>query len=101
MSFSTFNDDSPQLYLGINRTMARSLGVDLNQVFETLETYLGSSCVNQFDQFNQNFQVRMQTGTDYRRRFEDIGNLYVVNRSGHMVPLGRCLTLAAFSGRTS
>jgi HAE1 family hydrophobic/amphiphilic exporter-1 len=47
--------------------------------------------VNLFNKFNQSFQVRMQADADYRRRFDDIGNLYVANRSGQLVPLGALL----------
>jgi HAE1 family hydrophobic/amphiphilic exporter-1 len=85
---TSFSADSPQLYLDINRTMAESLGVTVNDVFQTLQTYLGSTYVNQFNKFNQSFQVRMQAGANFRRRLNDIGDLYVANRSGEMVPLG-------------
>jgi hydrophobic/amphiphilic exporter-1 (mainly G- bacteria), HAE1 family len=89
--FSTFSSNSPQLYLDINRTMAKSLGVSLNDVFQTLQTYLGSEYINQFDKFNQNFQVRLQAGEEYRREIADIGNLYAANQDGQMVPLGSLL----------
>jgi HAE1 family hydrophobic/amphiphilic exporter-1 len=90
-AFSTFNANSPQLYLDVDRTMARSMGVNLNDLFQTLQTYLGSEYINQFDKFNQNFQVRLQAGEDYRRRIQDIGNLYAANETGEMVPLGAML----------
>ena len=63
---TTFNARSPQLQLRIDRTMAESLGVTMNDVFQTLETYLGSSYVNLFNKFNQSFQVRVQAEADYR-----------------------------------
>ena len=47
--------------------MAESLGVSINDVFQTLQTYLGSSYVNLFNKFNQSFQVRVQAEADYRR----------------------------------
>jgi HAE1 family hydrophobic/amphiphilic exporter-1 len=86
--FTTFSADSPQLYLNINRTMAQSLGVSMNDLFQTLQTYLGSSYVNQFNKYNQSLQVRVQAASDYRRQLRDISNLYVANRTGQMVPLG-------------
>ncbi|MGH7924166.1 MAG: efflux RND transporter permease subunit [Candidatus Binatus sp.] len=86
--FTTFSNNSPQLYLDIDRTMAESLGVSLNDVFSTLQTYLGSSYVNQFNKFNQSLQVRVQAQADYRRQLRDIANLNVSNRFGQMVPLG-------------
>ncbi|HTW86985.1 MAG TPA: efflux RND transporter permease subunit, partial [Candidatus Binataceae bacterium] len=88
---TTFSADSPQLELEINRTMAESLGVTINDIFETLQTYLGSTYINLFNKFNQSFQVRMQADAAYRRRLRDIANLYVANRDGQMVPLGALL----------
>jgi hydrophobic/amphiphilic exporter-1 (mainly G- bacteria), HAE1 family len=88
---STFSASSPQLELDINRTMAESLGVTINDVFTTLQTYLGSTYVNQFNKFNQSFQVRLQADADYRRKVSDIGNLYAQNKDGQMVPLGALL----------
>jgi len=91
--FTTFSAKSPQLYLDIDRTMAESLGVPVNNVFSTLQTYLGSTYVNQFNKFNQSFQVRLQAGADYRRGLKDIGRLYVANNAGQMVPLGALLSV--------
>jgi len=85
---TTFNADSPQIYLDIDRTMAESLGVTINDVFKTLQAYLGSTYVNQFNKFNQSFQVRVQAEAAHRRSLDDIAGLYVANRSGQMVPLG-------------
>ena len=89
--FTTFSNKSPQLFLDVDRTMAESLGVPVNDVFSTLQTYLGSTYVNQFNKFNQSFQVRLQAGADYRRNLTDIGRLFVANNAGQMVPLGALL----------
>jgi HAE1 family hydrophobic/amphiphilic exporter-1 len=91
--FTTFSATSPQLYLDIDRTMAESLGVKINDVFSTLQTYLGSTYVNQFNKFNQSFQVRLQAGADYRRGLADVGKLYVQNADEQMVPLGALLKI--------
>ena len=96
---TTFNSKSPQLQLRIDRTMAESLGVTMNDVFQTLQTYLGSTYVNLFNKFNQSFQVRVQADADYRRRLDDVANLYVANRSSQMVPLGALSMFAGCSGR--
>jgi hydrophobic/amphiphilic exporter-1 (mainly G- bacteria), HAE1 family len=85
---STFSANSPQYFLDINRTQALSLGVPLNDLFNTLQTYLGSTYVNLFNKFNQSFQVRMQADADFRRATQDIASLYVANKVGEMVPLG-------------
>ena len=91
LGFSTFNAESPQLYLDIDRAMARSLGVAIDDVFKTVQAYLGSAYVNPFNKFNQSFQVRVQAEGESRRRMEDIRNLSVANGSGQMVPLSALL----------
>ncbi|MGE5219023.1 MAG: efflux RND transporter permease subunit, partial [Chloroflexota bacterium] len=95
---TTFNSRSPQLHLTIDRTMAESLGVTIDDVFQTLQTSLGSTYVNLFNKFNQSFQVRMQADADYRKQFTDIANLYVANRSRQMVPLGALLKVRRVLG---
>jgi HAE1 family hydrophobic/amphiphilic exporter-1 len=91
IGFTTFSANSPQLYLDVDRTMAKSMGVTLNDVYKTLQTSLGSTYVNLFNKFNQSFQVRVQADADHRRRLESIGKLSVANRSSQMVPLGGML----------
>ncbi|MDD3580433.1 MAG: multidrug efflux RND transporter permease subunit [Desulfobacca sp.] len=88
---TTFSARSPQIYLDIDRTKAESLNIPLNNVFETLQAYLGSSYVNLFNKFNQVFQVYVQADASYRTRPEDIKSLYVRNHRGEMVPLGTLL----------
>jgi HAE1 family hydrophobic/amphiphilic exporter-1 len=85
---TTFNASSPQLFLDIDRTMAQSQQVAINDIFGTLSAYLGSAYVNLFNKFNQSFQVRIQAAADYRLSPEDIGKLYVRSQTGQMVPLG-------------
>src|SRR5262249_37692346 len=91
IGFTTFSANSPQLYLDIDRTMAKSLGVNVNDISQTLQTYLGSTYVNLFNKFKQIFQVRVQAEADHRRQLESIGKLAVANQSGQMVPLGSLL----------
>jgi hydrophobic/amphiphilic exporter-1 (mainly G- bacteria), HAE1 family len=98
IGFTTFSANSPQLYLDIDRTMAKSLGVNVNDISQTLQTYLGSTYVNLFNKFNQSFQVRVQAEADYRRQLQDIGKLYVANQFGQMVPLGSLLDMRRVLG---
>ncbi|HUJ89218.1 MAG TPA: multidrug efflux RND transporter permease subunit [Syntrophorhabdales bacterium] len=95
---STFNANSPQLYLEIDRTKAQSFQVPLNSIFETLRGYLGSSFVNLFNKFNQVYQVYIQAGDRYRLTTEDIKNLYTRNAQGEMVPLGSLLEIKRSQG---
>jgi hydrophobic/amphiphilic exporter-1 (mainly G- bacteria), HAE1 family len=90
---TTFSANSPQLYVDINRTMVESLGVTINDVFQTLQTYLGSTYINLFNKFNQSFQVRVQGEADFRREIDDINDLNVANQSGQMVPLGAMIRI--------
>jgi len=85
---STFNAQSPQLYLDIDRTKAESLGVPMETVFNTLQAYPGTSFVNLFNKFNQVFQVNVQADEGYRLATDDLKNLYARNNQGQMVPLG-------------
>ena len=95
---STFNARSPQLFLDIDRTKVESLNIPLNNVFSTLQTYLGSSFVNLFNKFNQVFQVYVQADAPFRLQPEDIKNLYVRNEQGEMVPLGTLLEVKRHCG---
>jgi HAE1 family hydrophobic/amphiphilic exporter-1 len=95
---TTFSVSSPQLYLNIDRTKAQSFQVPLNNVFETLQAYLGSSFVNLFNKFNQVFQVYIQADNRYRLLPRDIKNLYVRNQNGQMVPLGAILDINQVKG---
>jgi hydrophobic/amphiphilic exporter-1 (mainly G- bacteria), HAE1 family len=88
---TTFSARSPQLYLEIDRTKAQSLGIQLNDVFDTLQGYLGSAYVNLFNKFNQVFQVYIQADAPFRLQPEDIKDLYVRNDKGEVVPLGTLL----------
>lgn len=94
----TFNANSPQLYLDIDRTKAQSFQVPMGNVFETLRAYLGSSFVNLFNKFNQVYQVYIQANDQYRLNPEDIKNLYTRNIDGAMVPLGSILEVKRTQG---
>ena len=95
---TTFSASSPQLYLDIDRTKAESLQVSVNDVFETLRAYLGSTFVNLFNKFNQIYQVYVQANDVYRLKPEDIRNLYVRNARGEMVPLSGLLEVKRSQG---
>jgi HAE1 family hydrophobic/amphiphilic exporter-1 len=95
---STFSITSPQLYLNIDRRKAESLQVRPQNVFNALQSYLGSSFVNLFNKYNQVFQVYVQADVGYRTQINDIRNLYVANQSGAMVPLGSLLDIKRIQG---
>jgi len=77
----------PQLYADIDRTKARQLGVPVTDVFDTMQIYLGSLYVNDFNRFGRTYSVRVQADAPFRARPEDVGLLKVRSTSGEMVPL--------------
>jgi hydrophobe/amphiphile efflux-1 (HAE1) family protein len=96
--FSLFETQTPQLYLDIDRTKAQLLGVNLPDVFNSLQTYLGSTYVNDFNLFGRTFRVQAQAASPYRLQPEDVLRLRVRNASGETVPLGSFTTLRSISG---
>ena len=96
--FSSFRATQPQLYVDIDRTKAKSLGVALNDVFDTLQVYLGSAYVNDFTRFGRNWQVNVQADSAFRIRPEDIGALKVRTRDGKMVPLATLISVRDITG---
>jgi hypothetical protein len=78
---TSFNARSPQLYLDIDRTKAESLEIPLNNVFNTLQAYLGSAYVNLFNKFNQSYQVYVQAAAPYRLTPEDITALTLTEQA--------------------
>jgi HAE1 family hydrophobic/amphiphilic exporter-1 len=84
----TFRPGVPQLYIDIDRTKVKTLGIPLDAVFNTLQAYLGSAYVNDFNRFGRIYQVRVQAEPGFRAEPEDIQRLEVRNRAGQMIPLG-------------
>ena len=88
----------PQLYADIDRARARQLGVAVTDVFDTLQIYLGSLYVNDFNAFGRTYSVRVQADAPFRARAEDVGQLKVRSASGEMVPLAAVMTIKNSSG---
>ena len=89
---ATFRASYPNIFLDIDRTQVMTLKIPLQSVFETLQTYLGSTYVNDFNKFSRTWQVRVQAESFFRRSPEDISRLYVRNLEGSMIPLGTVLS---------
>jgi multidrug efflux pump len=85
---SIFRANTPQLYVDIDRTKCKTLGVALSDVFDTLQIDLGGLYVNDFNQFGRTWQVNAQADIPYRMSGDDVGRLQVRNTRGEMVPLG-------------
>lgn len=93
---STFRPGVPQLYVDVDRVKVKSLDVPLQNVFGTLQAYLGSSYVNDFNKFGRTYQVRVQAEPQFRAEPEDINRLEVRSNSGKMIPMS---TLASVTKR--
>ena len=85
--WSSLQVSVPQLYADIDRTRARQLGVPITDVFNTLQIYLGSFYVNDFNRFGRTYTVRAQADAEFRSHAEDIASLKVRSSNGEMVPL--------------
>jgi hydrophobe/amphiphile efflux-1 (HAE1) family protein len=91
--FSSFQINVPQLFADVDRDKAKQLGVRLTDLFSTLQIYLGSQYVNDFNKFGRTYQVIAQADAPYRSTADDITQLKVRNVRGDMVPLGSLLTV--------
>jgi multidrug efflux pump len=96
--FSGYQVNVPQLFADFDREKARSHGVSVSDVFETMQAYLGSVYVNDFNRFGRTFQVTVQADARHRLTPEDVLALKTRNASGGMVPLGTVLSVRAANG---
>ena len=92
-SFSTYQINVPQLNVNVDREKVKRQNVKLSDVFQTLQVYLGSLYVNDFNKFGRTYQVVAQADAPYRSHVEDILPLQTRNAAGQMVPLGSLLTI--------
>ncbi|MEO0965712.1 MAG: efflux RND transporter permease subunit [Planctomycetota bacterium] len=90
---STFVPDVPQLYVDVDREQASALNVSIKDIYQTLQVYLGSLYVNNWNRYGQVYQVMVQAEGRARERIDDIGRLHVSNRSGEMIPLDQFVTI--------
>ncbi len=85
---SSYQANIPQLEVEVDRLKAKAQGVALSDLFNTLQVYLGSVYVNDFNQFGRVYRVMAQADTPFRQTVEDIANLRTRNAAGQMVPVG-------------
>ena len=92
-AFSSYQINVPQLDVDLDRVRAKQLGIPVDEVFDTMQIYLGSLYVNDFNRFGRVYQVRAQADAPYRSQPEDILQLKTRSRSGQMVPLSSIATV--------
>jgi len=95
---TTFTSNDPQLLVSVAREKAKTMGVPFNQITAALNTFMGSSYVNDFDFNNRSYRVYVQADAPYRRNAQDIHQYYVRSNSGQMVPLDNLATINEISG---
>ncbi len=96
--FTVFRANAPQLYVDVNREQCFKLGVQLQDVFDTVNIYLGSLYVNDFNKFGRTWQVIVQAEGQFRSQLETVKRLKVRNATGGMVPLGTLATVKEITG---
>jgi multidrug efflux pump len=96
--FSIFRANTPQLYVDVNREQCQTMGVNPSDVFSTLQIYLGSYYVNDYNQFGRTWQVNLQADGAFRNDPDQIKRLKVRNAQGEMVPLGAVTSVRAIGG---
>ena len=88
----------PQIYVDVDRPRVIAQGVQLADVYKTMQTFMGGLLVNYFNRFGRQWQVYVQAEGDYRTRAENLGQFYVTNDGGQPVPLSALTTIKARTG---
>ena len=96
--FTVYKTDSPQLFVDVDRAACLQQGISLTELFDALQSYLGSRYVNDFNRFGRTWQVIVQADTGFRDQVEDVKRLRIRNPSGTMVPLGTLAQVSSVGG---
>ncbi len=95
---TSFNNNTPQLLIEVDRNKAKSLQVSLQDIFQTLQVFLGSSFVNDFNLFERTYRVYVQADSQFRSSPNDIGSFYVRSQTGTMIPLSNLVKVTPTVG---
>ena len=96
--YSTFRANVPQYLVDVDRKKVKTLGLNISDVYSTLQAQLGSVYINDFTKFGQSYRVIMQAKSEYRRNISDLQALYVRNKNGSMIPLSNVADIKAIHG---
>jgi hydrophobe/amphiphile efflux-1 (HAE1) family protein len=96
--FASLRANNPWLYLDIDRIKAKSMGIQLSEILDGLQVYLGSLYVNNFNVFGRSWQVNVQADTGFRRSIEDVRQIKFRNKAGEMVPFSTIARVSTTSG---
>ncbi len=92
IAYTFFTTHTPSYQVNVDRDKAKQLGININDIYSTLSTLLGSSYVNDFNLYGRNFKVVAQADSSYRSSISELGKYYVRNSQGSMVPLSSLVT---------
>jgi hydrophobic/amphiphilic exporter-1 (mainly G- bacteria), HAE1 family len=95
---TTFLPSVPQQFITVDRDKALKQGVDLRDVYRTIQAFMGGTFINYFNRFGRQWQVYVEAEGAYRNRMENVGQFYVRNRNGEMVPLSALTRFESRSG---
>ncbi|ERI53622.1 transporter [Pseudomonas sp. EGD-AK9] len=98
---STFSANVPQYYIDLDRTKTRALGVSVSDVFTAMQATFGSYYVNDFTLYGRTWQVSLQSEAEFRRKPEDLGQVYVRSSAGELIPLSSLLRVRRILGPDS
>ncbi|STQ91562.1 efflux RND transporter permease subunit [Iodobacter fluviatilis] len=95
---TTFRADVPQYFVDLDREKAKALGVNINDVFSTMQATLGQLYINDFNRFGRTYKVQLQSEAQYRKRPKDLANIFVRSAKGDMIPLTSLVSIKDTSG---
>jgi HAE1 family hydrophobic/amphiphilic exporter-1 len=97
-AFSTFQSSVPQRYMDINKEKALKMGINLNDLYTTVGTFMGGAYVNDFTRFGRLYKTYLQAEPQYRSKESDINNFFIKNKKGEMVPLATLVDIKDVTG---
>ncbi|MEN6373933.1 MAG: multidrug efflux RND transporter permease subunit [Smithella sp.] len=95
---TTFRPNVPQVFVDVDRDKVLKQGVNLSDAYKTLQCFMGGSFVNYFNRFGRQWQIYVQAEGEYRTKAENLGQFYVRNNSGMMVPLSAITNISSIAG---
>ena len=97
-AFSTFQAAVPQRYMDVDKEKALKMGINLNELYQTVGAFMGGAYVNDFTRFGRLYKTYIQAEPQYRNKESDISNFFIKNDKGDMVPLATLVTIKPISG---
>lgn len=98
MAMTTFNPNFPQKQIEVDMARIKEAGLTLGSVMGTLQAYVGSQYISNFNQFGKQYRVMVQSAPQYRTRLDDLDGLYVKTASGEMAPVTQFITVSDITG---